>query len=332
MDGRAGSVSGAGTQDAEPKPNALKSAVLEELFTPTDLQSVDIIAVHDIWQSVETAWSFGDENPSASHKSNDSVPVSIEVSSIPKFTWVGGSSKSDRDVHHSMKQDKNEKVGTWLSDPAMFVTDVCPARVFALSYTSPEQPSSTEHTLEKPDLNASFKETLTSAATALLSQIGEKRSNTVSHIPLILIGSGFGCIIMQKLIGLVAEDEDHLGILDAIAGVVFFDAPNPVGTDPATTVEEDSCFPPVANTGRAATATKAFLESNVIDSRSLWLTFNYATRGKGISTIWFYAFEQAVEQPSWMVSNPSYLVLNSQFADAFFSMNRHTQLALTSSN
>ncbi|KAK4158244.1 hypothetical protein C8A00DRAFT_10967, partial [Chaetomidium leptoderma] len=179
----------------------------------------------------------------------------------------------------------------------MLASDLDRARVRAFSYKPLEPTQTTDNSSKKPDYDRYLDET----ARALLSQLpdrpaAETETDQPPGIPLVFIATGFGCLIVQKLIAL-AENEQRFDILSRIAAVIFFDAPNPIVTetpkfDKSNKTEKTRISVPIlpspANSARAARV-KAILESKAIDGWDLWLKYNGAIKKRReLSTVWFY--------------------------------------------
>ncbi|KAI1132545.1 hypothetical protein F5Y10DRAFT_230813 [Nemania abortiva] len=193
---------------------------------------------------------------------------------------TGASRKPGED---ELSFDKNSKARNWLTDPTMLAGDLDQARILALSYPEPTQLP--DYPSKKPDYNKCLKELLDDAATAILMRLKEKRTGSLSNTPLVLMGNGFGCLILQQLIALAIKDQEFPGILDSVATVIFFDAPTASSNENARLDSTAPVFPSVVISNRA---TKAFVESNTIDSWDLWMNFNNTIKEKEISTVWFY--------------------------------------------
>ncbi|KAK4183856.1 hypothetical protein QBC35DRAFT_442582 [Podospora australis] len=347
---------------------------LHVLFDPSNeasssLQtSFDIVAVHDIMQSVETAWGYHPEHESSRRKptphAQEQVPSMTTAISQIAGQQQGASNKSqpqrkepisDTDTtmtpstNAAKTENKNEKnldiaesttqprsranssvvsrpespkpggMSSWLSDHTMLRGQFSRARVMAFGYQPPKVPP---NVLSEAD-GARFDEALTNLGKALVGDLTQCRKEGGHEIrPVVFIGMGFGCLIIQKALILITEGEEvgPQAILNMTAGVLFIDAPVPLpkkppkeeeskkddhSVDPATqhlsddTVkkedvagkknEEDqpkSAFPKVAN--RNSRWVKALLEPRHIDSGCLWERFQSTAKASELYTAWFY--------------------------------------------
>ncbi|KAK4248638.1 hypothetical protein C7999DRAFT_30872 [Corynascus novoguineensis] len=193
------------------------------------------------------------------------------------------------------EKDKGSKVGSWLTDPTMLAGDLDRARVLAFSYRSLEPTQSPQPT-DNPPKKLDYDKYLKEMAEALLSQLKEKRAGHLSQTLLVFIGAGFGCLIIQKLIVLIAESEE-LPMLNIIAALHFFDAPSTILPEAGTS---NINLPPPANSSRAAQV-KAILESKAVDSWGLWSKFQVSIKQRELSTVWYYT---PAKVPSRMVIRP----------------------------
>ncbi|KAI1180193.1 hypothetical protein F4777DRAFT_364647 [Nemania sp. FL0916] len=194
------------------------------------------------------------------------------------------------------EKNKVSKASTWLTDLAMLPGDLSLARVLASTYSS-KQTHSVESSSEKSEYNASLARTIHSVAGAILEYLKKRQMGDLSRVPLMLIASGFGSLIIQRLITLMSETEAGAEILDLIASIIFFDAPNNISNENSESDAERTVLPvlpPPLSTPRA-TRVKTFLESNLICSRDLWVDFHETIKKKQLSTVWFYTPTQRPE-------------------------------------
>jgi predicted alpha/beta hydrolase family esterase len=208
------------------------------------------------------------------------------------------------------EKDRGGKAGNWLTDRTMFPHDVHRAQVWGFDYKSLDPTQSVDSPAKKkPDYEKYLHET----AEALLALIvRQTRENT----PLIFVATGFGCLVVQKLMAL-----EHADWILPISGVLFFDAPSPIlkekpktekvkttpapaapaptapvaaapdPTAPDTTAPVStaflSTFPAPANSARA-NRLRAILDSKGIDSWDLWEGFHLLINERGLPMVWFY--------------------------------------------
>ena len=166
-----------------------------------------------------------------------------------------------------------EKRVNWLSDSDMLPTEIPGARVMCYTYKSIEkEPSPWQY--------------LTGMAEDLIKRIIQKRtSDRVDYgkVPIVLMGLGFGCLILQRAIYLL-ENTD----LDMVAGVILLDAPSP---DP-----KGQSFPRSRSQETRKTWTQDWLQfgdripgSTKIDILSTWARFAQTTVGNKIPIMWHYS-------------------------------------------
>ncbi|KAH6612274.1 hypothetical protein B0J18DRAFT_77748 [Chaetomium sp. MPI-SDFR-AT-0129] len=204
------------------------------------------------------------------------------------------------------EKDKPAKTGNWLADPTMLGSDFNQARVWALAYR-PLDPGQT--TLDKstsPKLDyAKYLEDVTHALVEPLLENNQR--NLFSSAPLIFVGVGFGCLVIQQACALLDEDKPHSPrpwwILTCTAGCLFFDAPDPIvpkeypkkpKSSPCNgrlIMEPPPIFAPVSNpTNPRIARVRNIVESRSIDAWSLWLEFRkpYGEWRTPIPVVWFY--------------------------------------------
>ncbi|KAH7303392.1 hypothetical protein B0I35DRAFT_517349 [Stachybotrys elegans] len=184
------------------------------------------------------------------------------------------------------EKDKGPKAGNWLTDPTMLAGDVDRARALAFSYRSLEPTQSPQPT-DNPPNKLDYDKYLKEMAEALLSQLKEKRVGYFSQTLLVFIGTGFGCLIIQKLITLIAESQE-LSMLNLIAAIHFFDVPSTIQAGTPNII-----LPPLANSSRAARV-KDILELNAVDTHGLWKKFQDRINECELSTIWYYTSVKAI--------------------------------------
>ncbi|KAI1359749.1 hypothetical protein F5Y08DRAFT_344349 [Xylaria arbuscula] len=205
------------------------------------------------------------DNDRSSHKSNR--PSSSNVSTSPS------------------ERDKSTKPGNWLTDPTMLAGDLERPQIHTFCYNSPEPRQSIINSSKYPDYNTSLKQVVENAVESIFRYLKEREQDRdrIVGIPVVIIATGFGCLIVQKLISLLAESNEITVFADRIAGIIFMDAPNPIlkGVWPAIP------FLPPPNSPRATRIT-AFLESKAIDGFDLWSKFSRTSKEKNLPTVWFY--------------------------------------------
>ncbi|KAK4185296.1 hypothetical protein QBC35DRAFT_18484 [Podospora australis] len=240
---------GPATTSADDANASANNLVLLHGPIKTDAFNVDIVAVRGVDQSFEGAWIFGphEENEQNTDVKQDMLikrdgtpRSSVTVSRNQESVTVGEaqSSRSDRAAaaimgHLGMSRAgrlstgnqeahvRSDRSHCWLTHK-----DMLPANVGSwgriLSY-SPKS-SGTDVTEEEYD------DLLDKMANNLLSRLQSARKEyESSESPLILIGTGSGCLLIQRLVAVIlsSNPNDHLTrtLLRNTSSVVLFDAP-----------------------------------------------------------------------------------------------------------
>lgn len=175
--------------------------------------------------------------------SDQKVPPEVDPGVKAGDPADGRPAKGDAGSHHSEPGDPQAQSsdgkapedaptkGNWLTDPTMLSGHVSMARIMAFSYAAPKKVQ------EKANASASSEYTkyLDKTIDTFIAELTKHRpSEYYSKVPLVLIGTGFGCLGIEKLLGTLAKraKKDKLSpassILNMLAGVIFFDAPNPI--------------------------------------------------------------------------------------------------------
>jgi hypothetical protein len=234
------------------------------------------------------------EQPST-HETGENKPAPDEEDRVSRHSNRPSSTKgskapsSRKGSKAPSEKDRVLKPGGWLTDKTMLASDLDRARVLAFTYKTPPSTPPTDNSTKKPDYNNHFKD----ATNALLAKIKAERMGGSSKVPLIFMGTGFGCLIIQELTTLLAESGEGTEgskILDMVAGIFFFDAPNTAPKEQLKTGggKTTTTLPPPATSSRAARM-KAILDTRTINAEDTWLRFHYMIKRKKLSTVWFYA-------------------------------------------
>ncbi|KAH6839514.1 hypothetical protein B0I37DRAFT_235814 [Chaetomium sp. MPI-CAGE-AT-0009] len=196
------------------------------------------------------------------------------------------------------EKDKGLKSANWLTDRTMLASDLDRARVYGFSYKF-ELPQSADNPSKKPDYDYHLFEIMS----ALIVQLQMKTSG---HCPLVFVATGFGCLIVQKLMAFVYENPElEALVLGPTASVLFLDPPSPISkekpkteklkTAPLTTgplaTGPPPTFPAPANSARA-NRLRAFLDSKAMDSWDLWNKFHVVVYKRELPVVWFYTQAQ----------------------------------------
>jgi hypothetical protein len=216
----------------------------------SDLPRVDIIAIHDVGETLDDAWvhrktiyiqeklkhifdDTGSPRPAVPRKSrNTAIETWMESVSVG-----GAESKPEhlkRDVDDvgdqapkvngptSARQQPthgSERRVNWLCHSHMLPKEIQGARVMCYTYKTDSVPSPVDF--------------LDTTAADLLNRIVQSRSfRDFDTVPIILIGHGFGALIAQRAIILDLQDTSHQdatpdAVLGMTAGVFLLDAPSP---------------------------------------------------------------------------------------------------------
>ncbi|KAK4165403.1 hypothetical protein QBC43DRAFT_287954 [Cladorrhinum sp. PSN259] len=329
---------------------------------PSVYTSFDIVAVHDITQLSETAWATRPEGEVPQGKTNavqEQVPSMTGAltqsagfltvnpngaqtsgeNSVPKPLALAGSSKANM-ASNKGKNSDTAAVTTQTTSPteagtaARLVEPVCHAgraRVMAFGYEPPGFPPPV---LSEAD-GVKYDEYLTNVSKALVERLSECRNGgSYDTKPVVFIATGFGCLIMQRAISLIAAPQDNTKwqtILNMAAGVLFLDATMPlpkkkpkkegskkeernmdsnkeaVNNSDKTREERGdeqkkepelpkNIFPKSAN--RNSRWVKALLVPRHIDSGRVWESFQATAGGSGLHVAWFYDPTLSKAQPS----------------------------------
>jgi hypothetical protein len=172
----------------------------------------------------------------------------------------------------------------WLSDLDMLPSEIPGARIMCYSYKTT--------TVEVP----SPRQYLTVRTEDLLTRIIQKRtSDSVDYgnVPIVLIGLGFGSLILHSALHFLATpsriDLDSTTVLDLIAGIILLDAPSPS--------PDRAKFPRSQSQERRKAWTLKWLGKQhntsipptMIDIRSVWSQFSQIALLCNISLVWHYS-------------------------------------------
>jgi hypothetical protein len=189
---------------------------------------------------------------------------------------------------------KPERSPNWLSDLTKLGGQIGQPRVMAFGYVSSRD-------------GARFDQPLEQLSTAFISNLlgWRKKSNNL-NVPLVFIGTGLGCLIIQEAIRLTGESEEKYpewySLLNMTAGILFLNAPAPAPVQKKQPNEEPTkegtkaegpkkepgvpraVFPPAVNARGLWVDT--FLRQQDIDSGELCDRFQSFVVGKPV--VWFY--------------------------------------------
>ncbi|KAI2603697.1 hypothetical protein GGR54DRAFT_644549 [Hypoxylon sp. NC1633] len=176
-------------------------------LTPSKSTPVDSTINHARNKAIEqkAAWTITPQQiglkilvqpPDADDTDIDIVAIH-GVGAKPEYTWV----------------DRESKVN-WLSDPTMLPAALPKARIMTYNYAS--------HWFG----DNAVKQSLSGVANKLLHSLADEREECMNR-PIIIIGHCFGGLVAQEVYNAaVLLQEDHRGIADSIAGIVFLGTPH----------------------------------------------------------------------------------------------------------
>lgn len=200
----------------------------------------------------------------------------------------GSKPRSDKE-----KVVKAAKQANWLTHQTMLSSELDQARILVFEYASfrpppPKKDSSPEAEREKH---------LENTAEALLTNLKKKKlvGGDDDPVPVVFIASGFGCMVIQRLITLVGKEGEQASELSSIASILLLDAPRVVKeAEKPTEKPKSGSKPAKATTATTTPASQspANLESKLIDINGLWTRFQERIKNGNISTVWFYAQAQ----------------------------------------
>ncbi|KAK1752823.1 hypothetical protein QBC47DRAFT_305315 [Echria macrotheca] len=209
----------------------------------------------------------------------------VEDEKISSLGEIGEPRRPNVDLvsdRQSSDQGLDRRVN-WLSDFDMLPSDIQAARVMCYTYKGIEKvPSPWQY--------------LTERAEDLVRRVIEKRTSEsvdYTQVPIVLIGLGFGSLILQRAVNLMAipgrVEVDATTNLGSIASVILLDAPAP-STDKDLFPRSRSQIAKKAWTldwlGKPRTASTP---STKIDMASMWNKFCPITSAYNIPVAWHYS-------------------------------------------
>ena len=154
---------------------------------------------------------------------------------------------------------------------------VLDARMLMFAYDSPRR-------IRKPD------EFLNETANKFLKLLLEERKKGDSKVPIVFLAHGFGCLVLQRAIALLAGEnaefrEASTYILDQTVGIIFANA-----LFPETEAESnDASVPRGSNTGITAPL-KGWIDKKSINAGNIWKSFYAKVHSTTvIPIVWFYS-------------------------------------------
>lgn len=215
---------------------------------------------------------------------------------------------SDRpsSVDHRVERRVN-----WLSDPGMLPGEIPGARVMLYTYKSSEKEDSPEQYLSR-------------LAQDLIERLNQRRISDdfdYEKVPIILVGLGFGALVVQKVVHNLCKLADssqqeassvrHQVIIELVAGVILLDPPSPFPSS--------ETYPRSLSQESKKTWTQDWLgkprndhpntTSTKIDPYNLWAKFKFEATRKFIPIVWHYNVSSAAKVSFSTNPNPSLLPL-----------------------
>ncbi|KAK4149190.1 hypothetical protein C8A00DRAFT_38221 [Chaetomidium leptoderma] len=225
--------------------------------------------------------------PKEKRNSAGRITTIAEEEKVSSVGEIGESRRHNVDVvsdrQSSLDQGIERRVN-WLSDSDMLPNEIPGARVMCYTYKSVEKvPSAWQY--------------LTERAEDLIRRIIQKRiSDSIDYgrVPIVLIGLGFGSLILQRAMNLLAiparTDANPTTDLNIIAGVILLDSPS-AGPD-------REMFPRSRSQETKKTWTQDWLgkarntsatPSTKIDTLSMWNKFSPIASAYQIPVLWHYS-------------------------------------------
>ncbi|KAJ3535709.1 hypothetical protein NM208_g7028 [Fusarium decemcellulare] len=148
-------------------------------------------------------------------KTSSHAPKTSKHGQSHKHGDGGDGTRSDRKLHQQKTPPSEEKRVCWLKDKNMLPSQIKNACVLGYFYRQRTAEQTPESYLEDT------AQDLASLLVARRSISSDKQS------PVLFIGNGFGCLILQRVMVILGEGEDpnEAGLLEAVAGIWFFDIP-----------------------------------------------------------------------------------------------------------
>jgi len=224
--------------------------------------------------------------PKERKKSAGRINTIVEEQKVPSVGDVGDARRYNVDLlsdRQSSDQGLERRVN-WLSDFDMLPSEIQGARVMCYTYRGIEKvPSPWQY--------------LTERAEDLVRRIIQKRTSDsvdFGRVPIVLIGLGFGSLVLQRAVNLMAipsrTDANPNTDLNMIAGVILLDAPSPNPDReqfPRSRSQETKKTWTQDWLGKARTTTA--IQATKIDTTSMWNKFCPVTSAYNISVASHYA-------------------------------------------
>jgi hypothetical protein len=226
--------------------------------------------------------------PNEKRKSSGRIATIAEEEKVSSMGEMGEGRRHHVDLlsdrQSSLDQGIERRVN-WLSDFDMLPSEIPGARVMCYTYkTTVKVPSPWQY--------------LTERAEDLVKRIMQKRPYDprvdYSGVPIVLIGLGFGSLILQRAINLLAMPDriarDPNTNLDVIAGVILLDAPSPSPDRerfPRSRSQESKKTWTQDWLGKARSASG--IPSTKIDILSMWNRFSVTASAFNIPIVWHYS-------------------------------------------
>jgi hypothetical protein len=226
--------------------------------------------------------------PNERRRTDGRITTAItEEKEVPNEGEAGDGPRHNGDVlsdrQSSLDQGIERRVN-WLSDPDMLPSEIPGARVMCYTYKSTEKV-------------ASAWKYLTELAEDLVKRIIQKRTSDrvdYGRVPIVLVGLGFGSLILQRAINLLAipsrTEANPNTDLNMIAGLILLDAPSPGPNReqfPRSRSQETKKTWTQDWLGKAHRTTAT--PSTKIDTLSMWDKFTPIASAYKIPIAWHYS-------------------------------------------
>ena len=179
------------------------------------------------------------------------------------------SSRASRHSDRAASSTRQHSEGPVATNHYLLPKDVPNSRILMFSYKAPKDPSN-------------LADFLTKTAEEFLKQLFQKRSEEDRKTPIVFLAHGFGCLVLQKAIGLLVQDSSRSNELNLIinhaVGIIFVDAPFPV-PEPEPTKSTQGKFG-ITLFGGETTQKKS------LDTMEIWKTFNEQFQNS-VTLLWF---------------------------------------------
>ncbi|KAI2463165.1 hypothetical protein F4781DRAFT_440881 [Annulohypoxylon bovei var. microspora] len=324
---------GASSVSDDTRTESQKPIELSALLGP-ELPNIDIVVVVDvpkppsmISKKRTRSWPFG-RNASIRQKGIGDKKHNCP-NDTPITTSDTTSNERDNQPRSSDVDSSQDKIDSdWPTYQAMLASQFDGVRIMAFTYKLPKNNT-------KLCIESEQKDHLEEIALTLLNKLEENRAGDhYTKVPIVFIGTGFGCLIIQKLVTIIDDQLRSTNLLFSITNmvstIIFLGAPPPglkQSTKWKSTPEQPKTgivaprlmYSPSFKTNRHGMS--ALMESTPVDSGELWKDFCCVVTKRELYVAWFYTapftkslyvyvdcvkfihFEPFVEEPIEILTN-----------------------------